>query len=99
MNGDVEVGWKYDIVKAVTFKLLRISKNQAVFGLLRVKTIILLRLVSTFAWLTAANSVVEVGWKYDIVNTVTWKLLRILKNPALFQYFEVKTIILLVKKF
>ena len=31
VNGDVEVCWKYDIVKAVTLKLLRISKNSPLF--------------------------------------------------------------------
>ena len=36
----------------------------------------------------AVNSVVEVGLKYNIVKTVTWKLLWISKNPALFGSFE-----------
>ena len=34
------------------------------------------------------NSVVEVGWKYDIVKAVTCKLLRISKNPAFFWSIE-----------
>ena len=38
----------------------------------------------------AVNGDVEVGWKYDIVKAVTWKLLRILKNLAFFEFRELK---------
>ena len=38
------------------------------------------------SWKTISEG--EVGWKYNIVKAVTWKLLRILKNTALFQSFE-----------
>ena len=45
-------------------------------------------IVYTFTWRTAVNGVVEVGWKKDIVKAITWKLLKLLKNPAPFWFFE-----------
>ena len=47
----------------------------------------------------AVNSVVEVGWKYGIVKAVTWKLLPILKNMALFQSFKSLNYYIIEKKF
>ena len=44
------------------------------------------------------NVVIEGCNEYDVVKAVTWKLLRISKNPALFWSFENKNYYIIEKK-